>query len=79
MTTKDVAIDNYFVLDDALLRVTSLNTTKVNTSINPADLTAITVNASALLAAGFVASDNAYRCPFAHYISISLSRGDLEI
>ena len=79
MTTKDVAIDNYFVLDDALLRVTSLNTTKVNTSINPANLTAITVNASALLAAGFIALDNVYRCPFAHYISISLSRGDLEI
>lgn len=79
MTTKDVAIDNYFVLDDALLRVTSLNTTKVNTSINPADLKAITVNASALLAAGFIALDNVYRCPFAHYISISLSRGDLEI
>lgn len=73
MTTKDISLDNYFIKDNALLKVTSLSGTKVNSTVNPSDLESITTTAEALLAIGFV-YDTAwgfYRCPFAHYIAIN--------
>lgn len=35
MTTKEFQLDNYFVKDGALVKVTSLSGTKVNSNINP--------------------------------------------
>lgn len=79
MTTKEVSIDNYLLKDDTLIKVTSTSGTKVNATINPSDLSGIVVNEAALLAAGFENVSGKFYCPFAHYISVYLSRGDMEI
>lgn len=80
MTTKDVVIDNYFVKDGALLKVTSTSGTKINANINPGDVTSIPTTAASLLAIGFVADGiGNYRCSFAHFISVPANLAHLAI
>ncbi len=71
MTTKDIQLDNYFVKDGSLVKVTSLSGTKVNSNINPSDLNPIPCTSATVLAAGFVQDmSKTYRCTFADYITI---------
>lgn len=80
MTTKEFQLDNYFVKDGVLVKVTSLSGTKVNSAINPSDLSAIPCTAAAILSAGFVLdAHSSYRCPFADYITIPQGLESLNI
>ena len=79
MTTKDIQLDNYFVKDGALVKVIALTATKINTSLNPGDLTPIPSTAAVLLAAGFILDGAVYRCPYADYIAVSLVTDKLHI
>lgn len=80
MTTKDVVIDNYFVKDGALLKVTSTSGTKINANINPGDVTFIPTTVASLLAIGFIADGiGNYRCSFAHFISVPANLAYLAI
>lgn len=79
-TTKGIEIGNYFVKDGALVKVTSLSATKINTSLNPGDLTEITMNAAAMAACGFIVDSlGTYRCPFADYLTVSSDLKTLNI
>lgn len=70
-TTKELNIDNYLIKAGALFKVTSLSSTKINTSTNPGDLTDIQIsNAATALAVGLFNSSGFYVCPHAHYIYI---------
>lgn len=79
MTTSDIKLSNYFVKDGALIKVTSLSTTKVNGSINPGDLTPIEITPAVALASGLVLVGGKYECPFAEYLYLAPSLSFLGI
>ena len=79
-TTKGIEYGNYFIKDAALVKVTSVSSTKVNSTINPGDLTEITPTAAVLAAMGFITdAAGVYRCPFADYITIASDLKTLDI
>lgn len=79
-TTKGIEYGNYFIKDAALVKVTSVSSTKVNSTINPGDLTEITPTAAVLAAMGFIIdAAGVYRCPFADYITIASDLKTLDI
>jgi len=79
MTANQILVDDYFIRSGSLLKVTSVSATKVNSTINIADLTEIPVTQAALLAIGFILEGGKYVCPFAHYINVPLDLSSFNI
>lgn len=73
MTTSDIKLNDYFVKDGALVKVTSLSATKVNGNINPGDLTPIVISGPVLNACGITLVGGKYACPFAEFIFLPTS------